>query len=133
IAAHIDRRPWRHGRTDTLHRGPNDHRLAVGDSTLGPARVIAQADRVPLSPPNEVLYLGSIAGSRDEAVANLDPFDRVNAHNGLGKPTIQLAVPVEVAPQSGDHPPRYRLHHAPQGLPILLGLVDAGHHLLGCR
>ncbi len=65
-----------------------------------------------------------------EAVTDLDALDRLDAHEGGGQPGVQTPVPVDVRAEAHGHAVRQHLDHAAEGVAVLVGLVDLGHHRL---
>ena len=78
------------------------------------------------------------AGQRRHAVASpdADGLDRRDAHQGLGEPAIELAIPLDVAAETWRHAVREDLEGPAHRIAGVAGAIDLGDHPafdLACR
>ena len=65
-----------------------------------------------------------------EAVADLHPLDRLDAHQRGREPGVEPSVPVHVGAEPRRQAVHDHLDDAAEGVAVLVGLVDLGHHRL---
>ena len=63
---------------------------------------------------------------------NSTPLHGLDAHEALGQPPVELAVPMDVASQARRNPGGHHFEDAAQGVPFLLARVDELNGLLLC-
>ena len=79
-----------------------------------------------------VVGLAAAAARGLETVADLDALDRLDAHDGGGQLAVQPVVAAGERTQPDRQAQRHDLHHAAEGVAVLLGRLDLGDHgLLG--
>jgi len=63
-----------------------------------------------------------------ETVADLHALDRLNAHHGTGQLAVEPVVAAGERSQPDRQAQRDDLHHATEGVAVLLGRLDLGDH-----
>src|SRR5581483_6024677 len=123
-------------RRERLHRDPGDEQLPGGHPALRATRAVRRAPvlaRVRV-PQDLVVRLAAGQTGHREPVADLDALHRLDAHERLREEPVDLAVPVDVRPETGRHAVAEHLHHATERVTDLRGRLHRGHHLvLGLR
>ena len=105
-------------------------RLAVGHAALDAAAPVGlpPVGAGPVVPDDGVVGLGAPPSGHVEAVADLDPLDRLDAHQGLGQQAVEPAVPVHVAAEPDRDAVADDLDHPAEGVADLGRRLDLGDH-----
>ena len=123
----------RHG-GDGLHRGADPQHLTGAHPTLGPAGTARHAsDPANLAVGRHDLVVRQAAAGPGqlEAVADLDPLDRLDAHQRPGELGIEPPVAHHVRAEARRHAPGDHLDHAAQRVAGLLAVLHLGQHQRG--
>ena len=115
-------------RGDRLHRRADAQELAGRHAALGAAGASGDAPDALFRGHDLVVGQGPAGAGELEAVAHLDALDGLDAHQGAGEPGVDPAVPVGVRAEPGRQAVDDDLDDAAEGVAVLVGGVDLGHH-----